>query len=297
MKNFYHLCAEGLSSSEFIICENDFRAAFNIVGVCAANVDAKVVAFSLEDSHPHFLLYGSLEQCVEFKTIFELTYRKYLAISRKSSSGILEDWQIIKVDDEAYLKNVGTYIVNQPTKDGKRVLPFDYRWSSGPLYFRSELVIPIWCVKEGKQLIPKQLKSYGIKERNSILHSKRTVPENWLICDDLILPQNYVDVKLFESIYKTHNCYRAFLSSGRTRDDSIRLSIAQYRGVMLDDLEARMYCRELLLQMFNIQDVRRLDSKQRLDLAMALRNNYNVTRRQIATLVKLPISEIETFVL
>lgn len=66
---------------------------------------------------------------------------------------------------------------------------------------------------------------------------------------------------------------------------------------MLDDLEARMYCRELLLQMFNIQDVRRLDSKQRLDLAMALRNNYNVTRRQIATLVKLPISEIETFVL
>lgn len=191
MKNFYHLCAEGLSYSEFIICENDFRAAFNIVGVCAANVDAKVVAFSIEDSHPHFLLYGSLEQCVEFKTIFELTYIKYLAISRKSSSGILEDWQIIKVDDEAYLKNVGTYIVNQPTKDGKRVLPFDYRWSSGPLYFRSELVIPIWCVKEGKQLIPKQLKSYGIKERNSILHSKRTVPENFPVVVRETIPYVY----------------------------------------------------------------------------------------------------------
>lgn len=42
-----------------------------VIAVCAANTDVVVVSFSIEDSHPHFLLYGTKEGCTRFKLLYE----------------------------------------------------------------------------------------------------------------------------------------------------------------------------------------------------------------------------------
>lgn len=295
--SFFHVCADGADAKNFIVCELDFRAAFNMVGTCAAAVpDVKVVAFSIEDSHPHFLLSGTRDGCVRFKDAYVQLYRRHLWASRGSHDGVTFDFQIIEIDGEEHLMRVGTYIVNQPTKDGKGVMPFDYRWSSGPLYFRSSDVIPVWYVRDGKLLPKTRLSDMTVDMRRRICHTKAEIPGEWSVCDGLLLPQNYVDVALFEKIYKTHNCYRTFLSSGRSKDEQVVMAIAEARGVTMEDLEIRKPCGDLAKSLFGFRDVRRLNAEQRLRLALELRKRYRLSRRQIAALVRLPLSEVERYV-
>lgn len=295
--SFFHVCADGADAKNFIVCGRDFKAAFNMVGTCAAVIpEVKVVAFSIEDTHPHFLLSGTRPDCVRFKDAYVLLYKRYLWASRGTSDSVVLDFQIIEIEEEEHLMKVGTYIVNQATKDGKKVMPFDYRWSSGPLYFRSADVIPVWCARDGNILPKTRMIDMPADMRRRICHTKAEIPGEWLVCDGLLLPQNYVDVASFEKIYKTHNCYRTFLSSGRSKDESVVLAIADARGVTVEDIEIRKPCGDLAKNLFGVRDARRLNADQRLRLALELRKRYRLSRRQIATLVRLPLSEVERYV-
>ena len=69
-KQFYHLCGDGANSRNFITSLEDYMAAFNLVGVCAANTDVEVVSFSIEESHGHSLLWGTETNCLVFKDMF-----------------------------------------------------------------------------------------------------------------------------------------------------------------------------------------------------------------------------------
>jgi hypothetical protein len=229
MNQYYHLCADGALAKRFILSEKDFRAAMNIVAVCAANVEIIVVAFTLEDTHPHFLLFGTLSGCVRFKEMFETVYRHYAASTRKNEMPFVLDLEIYPIgDDLTYLKNVAVYVINQPTKDHKRVMPYDYTWGSGPLYFRSGKAVPIW-LSDGRGGVETPV-AFGFLHslaRREILHTRQyTVPDHWLVADGILLPSNYIDVIRFEAIYQTHNAFRVFLSGSKTKDDEINTKMA-----------------------------------------------------------------------
>lgn len=294
--SFFHVCADGADAKDFIISDIDYRVAFNLVGVCAANSNARVVAFSLEDTHPHFLLYGTEEDCAAFRDSFEQSYKKYVARNRGGLGRMMLNCELIEISSNSHLMNVGTYIINQPTKDGKHVMPYDYKWSSGPLYFRSPDTIPVWRIKNGEIIIPERIDSFNTRERRAILHSRADIPDNWLICDGLILPENYVDKNLFEQIYGTHNCFRTFLSSGKTKDDPVVMAMATARGVSMEDSEIRRLCGDVAKAIFGARDIRILNVEQRLQLALRLRRQYRVSRRQLSLLVRLPLGEVEKYI-
>lgn len=297
MKTYYHLCADGDDAHNFIISEADFIVALNLVGVCAANCNVIVVCFSIEDSHPHFLLFGLYEDCLAFKEMYERAYCHYIVQSRGSADDVVFDMEIYPVPDEDYLMNVGTYIVAQPTKDGKNVMPFDYRWGSGCLYFRREPYVPVWMLDKTGEILPvRRIGDFLYSERRALLHSRKDVPGDWLVCNGILLPSNYVDVKRFESIYRTCNCYRTFLTAGRKKDEVVLGKIASLRGVSLEDIEVRRLSKEMCLEMFGFKDVRRLGGTQRAALARSLRTKYNISFRQLAYIVRLPESEVRKYV-
>lgn len=61
---YFHMYANGDDAKEFVISEDDYRFQFNLVGVCAYNSGAEVLAFSIEDSHPHIFLFGTIDICL-----------------------------------------------------------------------------------------------------------------------------------------------------------------------------------------------------------------------------------------
>ncbi|MBQ9398080.1 MAG: hypothetical protein IJU08_06250 [Bacteroidales bacterium] len=190
------------------------------------------------------------------------------------------------------------YTVIQPTKDGKPVMHYDYRWGTGSLYFRNQYYTPVWFFDEdGNIRQPERFGDQDSLTKRALLHSRMyTIPDEWLVCNGFILPSNYIDVARFERIYQTHNRYRVFLSSPKKREEEMLRKMAEYRGVMMEDLEARKVCGDLCKQFFGTRDPRRLDTTQRITLAQQLRRQYRLTFRQLATLVRLPEVEIRTYV-
>ena len=296
---FYHICAKGADARNFIICDADYYAAFNLIGVCAANCRVVVVSFSLEDTHPHILLWGTYEQCTEFMLLFENMYRHYAAATRVGNTELFLHCELYPIgDDEDYLRNVAVYTVIQPTKDGKPVMYYDYRWGTGSMYFRNRFYTPVWLFDEdGVIHQPERFGDQDSLAKRSLLHSRKlTIPDEWRVCNGFILPDNYIDIPRFESIYHTHNRYRVWTSSPKKREEEMNLRMAEYRGVTFEDLEARQLCGDICKQLYGTRDPRRLSGTQRIAVAQQLRNQYRLTFRQLSTLVRLPETEIRAHV-
>ena len=298
-KEYFHMCANGADARNFIVCEADYYAAFNLIGICAANTEVVVVSFSIEDSHPHLLLWGTRADCSRFKVLYETLYGHHAWATRKGGADLLLRCELYPIDgDEDYLRNVGVYSIIQATKDGKAVMPYDYPWCTGSMVFRTGFYTPVWYFDaKGDIARPVPFGSLNARARRELLHTRQfTIPDGWQVCNGLILPSNYVDIKRFESIYGTHNRFRVFLSSPKKREQEMLTKMAEQRGVNLNDQEARKICGNVCKQVFGTRDPRRLDGPQRIRLAQELRNGYRLTFRQLATLVRLPETEVRTFV-
>lgn len=125
-RKYYHLFANGDDAKDFITTENEFKSAFNRFAVCSYLSGATVVSASVEDSHPHSLLWGYQHQCESFKNFYEKISRRSIVQRRGSLDGVRLNCQIYEITDNQYLKAVGTYTIVQATKDGKAVMPYDY---------------------------------------------------------------------------------------------------------------------------------------------------------------------------
>ena len=296
---FFHVCANGSDARNFIIREEDYFATFNLIGVCAANTQVVVVSFSIEDSHPHILLWGTHEACARFKHLFEVLYGHYAAATRKQGSELTLQCELYPIgDDYEYLRNVAVYTVIQATKDGKAVMPYDYRWGTGCLYFRKGFYTPVWMFDDAGAICqPDRFDRLTARRQRAVLHTRSlSIPGDWQVCNGLILPTNYIDIARFEAIYVTHNRFRVFLSSPKKREEEMLAKMASQRGVAMEDLEARKICGDVCKQLFGTRDPRRLNTHQRIQLAQQLRRQYNLTFRQLATLVRLPETEVRAFV-
>ena len=298
-KEYFHVCANGADSRNFIISEDDYYTAFNYFGVCAANTEVEVVSFSIEDSHPHALLWGTRLECSRYTVLYESLYTHYAAATRNGGADLVLRCELYPIgDDMDYLRNVAVYTIIQPTKDGKSVMPYDYLWGTGSLYFRNGFYTPVWYFdKEGTIRQPVSFISLGAREKRALLHTRNyMIPDDWLVCNGFILPENYVNIERFESIYMTFNRFRVFLSSPKSREEVMLAKMAEERGVMMEDMEARKACGDCCKRMFGTRDPRRLDPRNRLSLAQQLRSQLRLTYRQLATLVRLPETEIRTIV-
>lgn len=120
---FFHITANGADARNFITGEKEFYAAFNLIGVCAANSPGViVVSFSIENSHPHILLWGTRDACSRFKDRFECLYRHFVAATRTGGADLVLHCELYPIgDDEDYLRNVAVYTIIQPTKTGSRL--------------------------------------------------------------------------------------------------------------------------------------------------------------------------------
>lgn len=289
--------ANGDDAKNLIISERDFKAEFNIIGICAYHTKAKVLGFSIEDSHPHILLFGECDECVKFKKLFESTSMHHIVSSRHTSDNVRLNCSLVRIVDERQLRNTGSYVIVQATKDGKAVMPYDYKWGTGSMYFRSKNHIPIWMVDDnGLVMQPRRFGDLTVRERRSILCSKKEINLDWLVCDGVLLPSNYVDVKMFEDIYKTHNTFRVFSSASSKNMDQVLDKMAECRGIMLEDLEARHLCEEICRMLFGKKDTRHMDTKQRLTVARELWHRYKIATRQISTLSRIPEEEIVKYI-
>ena len=110
-RRFYHLFSDGFRADALFEDKAAFVAAMNIIAVCFLKCKVVIPAFCLMDNHVHFVLYGTLKECREFRERFAHKYSLWYhnRYSCRRSEPI--DFDIKLMEDEKYILNSIAYVL------------------------------------------------------------------------------------------------------------------------------------------------------------------------------------------
>ena len=136
VRNCWHFSTDG-NAVDTMFYEGDFMDGMNRVFVTLKGYKVIILAFSLMDTHVHFILYGAFEECNRFVHDYVRRTSWYLAV-KYGENHKFENVPIRHqlIDTDYYLKVAICYTVKNAPVAGISHNALDYPWSSGPLYFK-----------------------------------------------------------------------------------------------------------------------------------------------------------------
>lgn len=288
----WHFYTNGNAVEALFYDDDDFVSGMNRIYVTLLGFQIVILAFSLMDTHVHFVLYGELEECIRFM-------QKYLRLTsqhieqrhheQKKLSEVKASYQ--PVTDDKYLKTVICYTLKNAPVGGLRYNALDYPWSSGPLYFKKD---GLWCSPVWTNPVDGghyQLRQLTLNERRRVLQTRKSAPLDTMMFGSMVFPGEYVGFEIVERLFKTCRSFHFYMCTSRAEDVEARGGCISQLTLPIQEL--RQYKRQLCLEMFNVPSTNKLDMQQRIRLARTLRARYNSSPKQIAKVCGLVYSEVK----
>lgn len=290
IKNCWHFSTDGNAVDAMFEDDDDFIAGMNRIFMVIQDYNVVILAFSLMDTHVHFILYGTFEACNRFMHEYVRRTSWYISVTHHESNkldGVPINHQI--VDTDSYLKTVICYTVKNAPAGGIMFNALDYPWSSGPLYFKRPgyWSSPRW-MDETKEARP-----MGVVDHRKALRTRkdelaRSAPR---MIGPLVFPGEYVAYEVVERIFKTCKSFNYFLSITKEEDVDARGGSISLLSIPMQEM--RQHKNEVCRELFGTPSVRQLSMQQRLRLARTLRSRYNSSIKQIARLSGLVYDEVK----
>ena len=280
-KDYYLVTTEHLKKGLWFRDDDDFKVGMNHAAISSFVCGILVLAFVLMSNHVHFVVYGTLEEVQRFIDDFKQQCSRILArkygcreLLRKNSVDI----QRISPDDESFERAVAYTLMNPPAAN-ICLHPTGYCWGTGGIFFNS------------RPIKGNRLGSMSKREIARLMHTKRTVPDEWIISEDgYILPESYVPVHLVESIFKTPKRMDFFF-----RNSSKAKLKGEFKGNDLPSFRDQvLYAAipDLCQSLFGRSRVAELDEDQKTDLVCQLRRRFSADVRQIARVTSLELDDV-----
>ena len=293
IKNCWHFSTDGNAVDSMFYDDDDFIAGMNRVFIVVRGYNVVILAFSLMDTHLHFVLYGTFEECNRFMHEYVRRTSWYISVTHGEShklDGVPINYQ--PVDTDTYLKTVICYTVKNAPVGGIMFNALDYPWSSGPLYFKKQGLwsSPRWM----EDTVP--LSRLSALQHRQVLRTRDMdqIDENVRMVGRLVFPGEYVAYEIVERIFKTCKSFNYFL--GMTREEDVDARGGTISHLTIPMQEMRQHKSELCREMFGKAHVKGLSTQQRLRLARALRRQYNSSIKQIARLCGLVYDEVKDMI-
>lgn len=290
IKNCWHFSTDGNAVDAMFEDDDDFKAGMNRIYMVIQDYNVVILAFSLMDTHVHFILYGTFEACNRFMHEYVRRTSWYISVTHHESNkldGVPINYQA--VDTDSYLKTVICYTVKNAPAGGIMFNALDYPWSSGPLYFKRPgyWSSPRW-MDETKEAGP-----MGVVDHRKALRTRkdelaRSAPR---MIGPLVFPGEYVAYEVVERIFKTCKSFNYFLSITKEEDVDARGGSISLLSIPMQEM--RQHKNEVCRELFGTPSVRQLSMQQRLRLARTLRSRYNSSIKQIARLAGLVYDEVK----
>ena len=293
IKNCWHFSTDGNAVDAMFENDEDFIAGMNRVFVVVQGYNVVILAFSLMDTHVHFILYGTFEECNRFMHEYVRLTSFYISVTHHESNKL--DGVPIRhqpVEDDAYLKTVICYTVKNAPVGGIMFNALDYPWSSGPLYFKRPgyWSSPRWM--DGVEMDSSrgfEQRKFALRTNNeSITHS--VVP----MIGRLVFPGEYVAYEIVERLFKTCKSFNYFLCITREEDVDSRGGSISLLSIPMQEM--RQHKNEVCQELFGKKSLKSLTTEQRLRLARMLRRRYNSSIKQIARLCGLVYGEVKDLI-
>ena len=293
VKNCWHFSTDGNAVDALFEDDDDFIAGMNRIFVVVKGYNVVILAFSLMDTHLHFILYGTFEECNRFMHEYVRQTSWYISRThheRNKLDGVPIHHQV--VDTDYYLKIVICYTVKNAPVGGIMFNALDYPWSSGPLYFKKRgfWSSPRWMddmTEAGPMGIVEHRQSLRTRKDEMASDGPRRVGQ-------LVFPGEYVAYEIVERIFKTCKSFNYFLCI--TREEEVEARGGSISLLSIPMQEMRQHKKEVCGELFGTHSVKRLSTPQRLRLARTLRSRFNSSIKQIVRLSGLVYEEVKDLI-
>ncbi|MBR4309642.1 MAG: hypothetical protein IKT79_01330, partial [Akkermansia sp.] len=295
---------------------DDFIDGMNRVFIVCEKHNVIILAFCLMDTHVHFVLYGDFDECNRFMHDYiSLTSNR---IARRHSERhklrkLAISHQAIK--DDTYLKFVICYVLKNAPVGGLGYTSYDYPWGSGSLYFRDtgKWCAPAWSLfklaghleASGLMNATVFLEATGhnitflgklsAREKRMLLNTRTTsFACNAMIIDGMIFPGEYVATEIVERIFKTHKSFNYFMC--RTKEEDIEKIEGTLSRLSIPIQELRQHRNEICLELFAVNNIRKLTPEQRLHLVRTIKSRVDCSTKQICKTCGLIFAEVKDLI-
>ena len=314
IRNCWHFSTDGNAVDRLFDDDTDFRDGMNRVFVVGREYQVIILAFCLMDTHVHFILYGSFDECNKFMHKFvQLTSRNIWF--RHSEHKKLWRMPISHqfIDNDFYLKTAICYVIKNAPVAGLPFNALDYPWSGNSLYFKrmgywnSPAAVLVGNDRDGESTVTAggagttgtpgtvgSLKELSQRKRIALLKTKTDIPEDIAIIDGIVHPGEYVAWEIVECIFKTHRSFNRFMCISKEEDIENRGGSISRLSIPIQEM--RQYRNEICREMFGTESLRKLSTDDRLKLAKMLRSRYNSSIKQIARVCGLVYGEVKVFI-
>ena len=296
IKNCWHFSTDGNAVDAMFEDNEDFIAGMNRIFVVVQGHNVVILAFSLMDTHVHFILYGTFEECNQF--MHDYVKRTSMFISKRHGErhkliGVPIRHQPVDTDD--YLKIVICYTLKNAPVGGIMFNALDYPWSSGPLYFKKT---GLWSSPRWMDAVVTD-KSMGTVSRREILRTKDPYLSHYSgpdvpIIGPIVFPGEYVAYEIVERVFKTCKSFNYFLCI--TKEDDVDAKGGSISHLTIPMQEMRQHKNGLCRELFGTDSIKKLSTQQRLRLAKTLHSRYNSSIKQIARLCGLVYNEVKDLI-
>lgn len=291
VRNCWHFCTDGGAVDVMFYDDSDFMDGMNRIFVTVQSYEVVILAFTLMDTHVHFILYGTLEECTRFMHEYLRRTSQYLTTEHHQSNK-LADIPISRqaITDDVYLKTAICYTLKNAPVGGLMYTSLDYPWSSGPLYFRRQ---GVWCSPQWlcDQDVGHSTAQLTVREQRRVLKSRRHANKQARMIGELVFPGEYVACEVVERLFKSCRAFNFFLCSSREDDVESREETISHLTIPIQEM--RQHRKELGKEMFGTESLAALDVTRRLRLARTLRSRYNSSAKQVARICGLVYEEVK----
>ena len=296
VKNCWHFSTDGNAVDAMFYNPGDFIDGMNRIFVTVQGYRVIILAFSLMDTHIHFILYGCFDECNRFMHDYVRRTSRYIAVKHGDHNKL--DGVPIRhqaVDTDFYLKVVICYTIKNAPAGGIPYNALDYPWSSGPLYFRrgGEWSSPSWISESPDET--RQVLLEGVRQQHKVLKS-HSLPTTGPVrmTGPIVFPGLYVAYEVVEMIYKTCKSFNYFFCITKEEDVDARGGTLSHLSIPMQEM--RQHKNEVCTTLFGTKSVKLLSTDQRIHLARVLRARFNSSKKQIIRLCGLVYDEVKDMI-
>lgn len=290
INNCWHFSTDGTAVDTMFFDEQDFRDGMNRIYLLTTRYDVTILAFSLMDTHVHFILYGEYGQCNRFMHEYVRQISWNISVRHGDRHKFrFDSIHCQKIDTDVYLKTAICYVIKNAPVGGIHSNAYDYPWSSAALYFRNSgfWTSPLWTAA----LIKSEESHPGKTVRQAFLKTHTVPGQEFSVIDGIVFPGEYVDYHLVERIFRTHKSFNFFMCISKEKDVEERGGSLSYLSLPMQEM--RQHKTEVCRELYGVSSIRALNTSQRLQLAKALKARFNSSPKQVARLCGLIYSEVK----
>lgn len=279
------MCSEGLEKRMIFRNRREFIMGINYVALCHLKCNVRILCFCLMGNHFHFILSGSYQECWKFGNEYKRMCGMMMKRTQESDAGMKDvELQVKEITNMSYLEYAIAYVLRNPVVAGFRIMPHQYEWGSGDMYFRSSYIAS-----------GRRADSFSIKELSRLLNSNIKIPGHYIIDESgIISPLNYIDYKAVEDIFKHPSRLLGLLSAKKETEFEIFMGVADNYTPDIEELKDSV--RELIRVEFGVKAVSQLSMEQKVLLCGLMRRNFRASRKQIALITRLNMETINKVV-